>query len=77
MEGRTSHGCASYLDPEVTWPSSAPSWQDGEVRVVVAGGWGTPGHNLRTAEVFNPQSGRWRVVGDLSTPRRGITLAVT
>jgi len=60
-EGRSSHGCASYISPE-----------DGGMRVLVAGGWS--GHNIRTAEVFNPATGRWRVVGDLSSPRRGLTL---
>ena len=58
--------------------------------MLVAGGWS--GHNIRTAEVnseaaklscvenqlqvFNPATGRWRVVGDLSSPRRGLTLEV-
>ena len=37
-EGRTSHGCTAYTDPE-----------NGEVRVLVAGGWA--GHDVRTAEV--------------------------
>lgn len=60
-EGRSSHGCASYISPE-----------DGKVRVLVAGGWS--GHNIRTAEVFNPATERWRVVGDLSSPRRGLSL---
>jgi len=61
-EGRSSHGCASYISPE-----------DGGMRVLVAGGWS--GHNIRTAEVFNPATERWRVVGDLTSPRRGLTLA--
>jgi len=61
-EGRSSHGCASYKSPE-----------DGGMRVLVAGGWS--GHNIRTAEVFNPATERWRVVGDLTSPRRGLTLA--
>jgi len=61
LEGRSSHGCTTYLDPE-----------DGEPRVIVAGGWS--GHNMRTAEVYNPRTGRWRVVGDLTGPRRGLTL---
>jgi len=60
-EARSSHGCASYINPE-----------DGKVRVLVAGGWS--GHNIRTAEVYNPEAERWRVVGDLSSPRRGLTL---
>jgi len=62
VEGRSSHGCTSYISPE-----------DGSVRVLVAGGWS--GHNIRTAEVYNPATERWRVVGDLTTPRRGLTLA--
>merc|ERR1712192_200019 len=60
-EGRSSHGCTSYISPE-----------DGSVRVLVAGGWS--GHNIRTAEVYNPATERWRVVGDLTFPRRGLTL---
>jgi len=60
-EGRSSHGCASYISPE-----------DSGVRVLVAGGWS--GHNIRTAEVFNPATEMWRVVGDLTSPRRGLTL---
>ena len=27
-------------------------------------------------QVFNPATERWRVVGDLTSPRRGLTLAV-
>jgi len=63
-EGRSSHGCATYQDPE-----------DGEVRVIVAGGWS--GHNMMTAEVYNPQKDRWYVVGDLTRPRRGVTLVTS
>ena len=107
-EGRSSHGCASYISPEVFltqyWYSIHAVlmiWsQDGKVRVLVAGGWS--GHNIRTAEVkmpsmqwlyqirsprlfftticgfqvFNPATERWRVVGDLSSPRRGLSLQV-
>ena len=59
-EGRSSHGCASYISPEVFltqyWYSIHAVlmiWsQDGKVRVLVAGGWS--GHNIRTAEVKMP-----------------------
>ena len=27
-------------------------------------------------QVYNPEAERWRVVGDLSSPRRGLTLTV-
>ena len=30
----------------------------------------------RKLQVFNPATERWRVVGDLTSPRRGLTLAV-
>jgi len=60
---RSSHGCTSYMDPE-----------GGGVRVLVAGGW--HGKDVATAEVFNPTTLRWRVVGDLKAPRRGLKLAI-
>lgn len=60
-EGRTSHGCTTYT-----------SLEDGGLRVLVAGGWAA--HNIRTSEVYNPATERWREVGDLTGPRRGLAL---
>jgi len=63
-EGRTSHGCTTYTSPE-----------DGGLRVLVAGGWAA--HNIRTSEVYNPATERWREVGDLTGPRRGLSLVTS
>jgi len=60
-EGRSSHGCAFYQ-------------AGGDDFVLVAGGWA--GHNIRSAEVLNIRTGKWRVVGDLLEAKRGVQLAV-
>jgi len=60
-EGRSSHGCAYYQF-------------DGDGYVLVAGGW--DGHNIRSAEVLNLSTGKWRIAGDMTDGRRGLQLAV-
>jgi len=58
-DGRTSHGCTFYQ-------------YDGDDYVLVAGGWS--GYNLRSSEVLNLRTNKWRVAGDLSEGRRGLQL---
>ena len=60
-EGRSSHGCSVFQF-------------DGDEHVLVAGGW--DGHNIRSAEVLNLRTGKWRIVGDLAEGKRGVQLAV-
>jgi len=62
--GRSSHGCTSYSSPE--------PGQEGQLRVLVAGGWA--GGDLASAEVFDPELMSWRLVGSLTGPRRGLSL---
>jgi len=62
--GRSSHGCTSY--------SSLEPGQEGQLRVLVAGGWS--GGDLASAEVFDPELMAWRQVGSLTGPRRGLAL---
>merc|ERR1711936_49665 len=62
--GRSSHGCASF--------SSQEPGQEGQLRVLVAGGWA--GGDLASAEVFDSELMAWRQVGSLTGPRRGLAL---
>ena len=104
-EGRSSHGCASYISPEVNnynhhclhqgWADDLKSGQrcaSFSCRRLVwtqhtnSGGekihpqWFHQTHVKPKAmfwlQVFNPATEMWRVVGDLTSPRRGLTLVV-
>ena len=62
---------ASVPTGEMTSPRvshTATLLRDG--RVLIAGGWGAAGQ-VRTAEVYDPASGRFARVGSLTVPRAG------
>jgi hypothetical protein len=56
------------------YAASAVTLDDG--RVLVVGGIDSEGDVLRTAEVFDPDSGRWSSAGSLAKARAGFTLTL-
>ncbi len=54
--------------------SPLPLAPGGQVGVIVAGGYST--RYLRSAEIFDPQTGAWMETGEMRVPRQGAAMAV-